>query len=74
MCCVDLCLKQKYDITEFLPDTAMFLMRKLAIRGYGVKILRSVNQPNINKPEFDLAIIELKYLRKLFRRFTVIKI
>ena len=49
-------------------------MRKIALRGNGVKISRFVNKSNINKVEFDLARIRLKYFRKIFRGFTVIAI
>ena len=46
------------------------------LRSNRVKISIFVNQSNINKPEFDLARIRLKYftVRKLFREFTVIAI
>ena len=44
----------------------IFRWEQLALRDNGVKILMFLNQSTINKPEFDLAQIGLKYFRKLF--------
>ena len=44
----------------------LILWEKLGLRGNGVKISIFVNQLNINKPEFDLAWIRLKYFRIVF--------
>ena len=64
--------KGKGDIAEFFPDTTALWWEKLALRGNEVKTSIFVNWSNINKRELDLSRIRLKYLRKLFIKFTVL--
>ena len=45
----------------------VFRWAQLTQRGNEVKSSRFVNQSNINKLDFDLTQIGLKYLRKIFR-------
>ena len=71
---LNLCLKQKREISEFFPDTTDFLGAKLALQGNGVKISIFVNQSDMNKLEFGLARIQINYFRTLFRKTTVIAV
>ena len=50
-----------------------FLWGKLTLWGNGLKISRFVNQSNINKPEFDLAQIRLKYFRTYFANLRLLR-
>ena len=68
-----LCLKIKCDISKFLPDTIMFLMRKRAEWDNGIKISIFVNQSNINKPEFNLAQRRLKCLENYLANLRLLQ-
>ena len=66
-------LNQKHSITELIPDTTVFFDKKNPPYEVMSKMSRFVNQSNINKLEFDLAQIRLKYFRKYFANLRLLR-
>ena len=64
-----LCLKKKHNITDLLPDTTVFTIRKLVLRGNRVKRWRDIKQSNCIIHMFDLRKTLPKYLRTLLNEF-----